>query len=93
MPSTKEIPMNTRLVSGGSLAIAAIALVVNGAALTPASAEAAKSVHCMGINACKGESACKTAENACKGQNACKGHGWLPVKSKAACEKKGGTVG
>ena len=29
----------------------------------------------------------------CKGQNSCKGQGWLPAKSKTACEAKGGTVG
>ncbi|HEY4847016.1 MAG TPA: hypothetical protein VIH87_04265 [Methylocella sp.] len=86
--------MKYRIVSGTSLAVAAIALAMNGASVTTASAKkAAKSVECMGINACKGQSACKTASNACKGQNASKGHGWLPAKSAAACEAKGGTVG
>ena len=86
--------MKYRIVSGTSLAIAAIALAMNGASVTTASAKKmAKSVECMGINACKGQSACKTASNACKGQNACKGHGWLPAKSAAACEEKGGTAG
>jgi hypothetical protein len=47
---------------------------------------------CMGINSCKGQSACKSANNACKGQNSCKGQGWLPAKSEAACVSKGGTV-
>jgi hypothetical protein len=84
--------MKYRIVSGTSLAVAAIALAMNGASVTNASAKKA-SVECMGINACKGKSACKTASNACKGQNACKGHGWLPAKSAAACEAKGGTVG
>ena len=85
--------MKTTIVSGATLAVAAIALAVGGISATPASAKkAAKTVMCMGINSCKGTSACKTADNACKGQNACKGHGWLPVKSKSACEAKGGTV-
>jgi hypothetical protein len=85
--------MKTNIVSGASLAVAAIALAMNGMSLTPASAKTAmKTVHCMGINSCKGTSACKTADNACKGQNSCKGHGWLPAKSKSACEAKGGTV-
>ncbi len=62
--------------------------------LTPARAKAAKSVHCFGINACKGKGACKSAKNACKGQNSCKGQGWLPEKSAKACVKAmGGTVG
>lgn len=85
--------MKMNIVSGGSLAVAAVALVLSGAASPAAAKKAHKTVHCIGINSCKGHSECKTAENACKGQNSCKGHGWLPAKSKAACEAKGGTVG
>lgn len=86
--------MKNKIVSGTGLAIAAIALAMSGASVTTAAAKkAAKGVECHGINSCKGTSACKSADNACKGQNSCKGHGWLPAKSKAACEKKGGTVG
>ena len=86
--------MKANIVSGSSLAAAAIALALGGAASTPAVAKkAAKSVHCVGINACKGQSACQTASSGCKGQNACKGHGWLPAKSSAECEAQGGTVG
>src|SRR6266478_5248397 len=53
---------------------------------------------CAGTNACKGQSACKTAaaackgqnacksaSNACKGQNACKGKGWVSVGSTIEC--------
>jgi hypothetical protein len=90
--NTKEISMKSTIVSGATLAVAAIALAASGISPTPAAAKKA-SVHCVGINSCKGTSACKTAENACKGQNSCKGHGWLPAKSKGACEAKGGTVG
>jgi hypothetical protein len=46
----------------------------------------------MGINARNGQGACQTASSGCKGQNACKGQGWLPAKSKGACEAQGGTV-
>jgi hypothetical protein len=85
--------MKMNVVSGGSLAVAALALAMAGAASPAAAKKAAKEmVHCMGINSCKGQSACKSANNACKGQNSCKGKGWLPTKSEAACEKKGGTV-
>ena len=35
----------------------------------PAAGEKTASVHCMGVNACKGQGSCKTAQNACKGQN------------------------
>ena len=37
------------------------------------------------MNACKGQSACKSASNACKGQNSCKGKGFLEM-SKAECK-------
>jgi len=87
------ISMKTNIAFGATLAVAAIALAMGGLSATPAAAKKAASVECMGINSCKGHSACKTASNACKGQNSCKGHGWLPAKSAAACEAKGGTVG
>ena len=45
---------------------------------------------CGGINACKGQSACKINGNSCKGINACKGQGWLETKSVLECEALGG---
>jgi hypothetical protein len=83
--------MKTNIVSGVSIAAAAVALAMSGAAVTPALAKKAP-VHCAGVNACKGKSACKTESSACKGQNSCKGQGWLPAKSAKACKAKGGTV-
>jgi hypothetical protein len=85
--------MTTRILSGAGIAAAAVALVVSGVAVSPASAKkSSKPVECAGINSCKGTSSCKTANSACKGQNSCKGQGWLPAKSASACEAKGGTV-
>ncbi len=84
--------MKITLVSGGSIAVAAVALALAGVAPTSDAQAASKSVMCAGINSCKGMGACKSASNACKGQNSCKGMGWLPVKSKTACLKKGGKV-
>ena len=49
-------------------------------------------IHCVGVNACKGTSDCKTANNACKGQNACKGAGFVALTEKQ-CEQVGGKVG
>ena len=79
---------------GTTLASAAAAMFIAGAAMTaiPSSAAAADDVKCMGINACKGHGACKTAKNDCKGMNACKGMGWLPTASVEECKEKGGTV-
>ncbi len=61
--------------SGAKIAIAVAVLMASGAPLAGvANAEAGK-VHCQGVNACKGKSACKTAANDCAGMNACKGKG------------------
>lgn len=76
-----------------SLATAAAALF--STAVVPASFAGDKadgSVKCMGINACKGQSKCQTAENACAGQNSCKGHGWIKAASAEECTEKGGKV-
>jgi hypothetical protein len=39
------------------------------------------------VNACKGQSACKTATSSCQGHNACKGQGYLML-SKSECETR-----
>ncbi|ARU90523.1 hypothetical protein [Pseudomonas sp. M30-35] len=49
-------------------------------------------VQCFGVNACKGQNDCKTAENACKGQGICKGHGFKAM-SLADCNAAKGRVG
>ena len=79
---------------GVTLASAAAAMFIAGAAVggIPATAHAADGVKCMGINACKGHGACKTATNDCKGMNACKGQGWLPTSSGVECSEKGGSI-
>ena len=59
---------------------------------TAAAPEQAATVHCQGINACKGTAACKTATNECKAMNACKGQGWVEAASAEECTGKGGTV-
>ncbi len=56
----------------------------------PAGEQTAK-IHCMGVNACKGHGACKTAANACAGQNGCKGHGMVEL-TESDCKAQGGTV-
>ena len=60
------------------------ALVGTASAADEAKADAAK-IHCTGVNSCKGQSACKSANNACKGQNSCKGKGFLEM-TKADCD-------
>ncbi|WP_400766796.1 hypothetical protein [Methylosinus sporium] len=85
--------MKMSIISGGSLAAAAVALVLAGAGAPASAKKAHRTVRCFGVNSCRGHSACKSAHNSCKGQNSCKGHGWLPAKSEAACEAQGGALG
>lgn len=91
--SIKNRPLTGKV---GKLALAASAAALfAGAMATPVFADEAKdsmSVKCQGINACKGQSKCKTAANACAGQNSCKGMGWLLSPSAEECTKQGGTV-
>lgn len=80
-----------------SIAAAAAALAVSSFAFAvenpqgssgPAVAAGDK-VHCYGVNACKGNTDCKTAVNSCKGQNACKAHGFKAVSAKECLSKDG----
>jgi len=77
--------------AGLSLAVAAASLFATGCSSTPTSTASTAAVHCAGLNSCKGQSACKTANNACKGQNSCKGQGFVDV-SASECSAKGGKV-
>lgn len=70
-----------KTVSGAAIATAA-AMLFSVASVTTASAADEAKVHCMGVNACKGQSSCKTASNSCKGQNSCKGTGFLEMTQK-----------
>jgi hypothetical protein len=74
--------------SGAAIAAAAAALLIAGSAISAPMQVAADDAkgHCMGANACKGKSACKTANNACAGKNACKGQGFKEM-TKADCDK------
>ncbi|TDR31804.1 hypothetical protein [Hydromonas duriensis] len=72
-------------------AVAVAAMFTTMAAPTVVHAEK-MSVHCGGINSCKGTSLCKTATSACAGQNSCKGQGWISASSEKACTDQGGHV-
>jgi hypothetical protein len=86
----EEIVMKLDSKSGATLAAAAATLFLAGAVVstvsTPANAAQGK---CMGANACKGQSACKSAANSCKGLNACKTTGFS-MASEAKCTSMGG---
>lgn len=79
-----------RKTAGFTVAAAAAALFAAGSVAIPASpSHAAELVACHGVNACKGHSACATANSACAGHNACKGQGFV-MMSAEACEQVGG---
>ena len=82
-------------IKGVALASAVAAMFATAAqakdAKAPAKEKASKTVHCGGINACKGQSACMTKDSSCAGMNACKGQGWVKA-SEADCKKQGGKV-
>ncbi|HEY2485717.1 MAG TPA: hypothetical protein VGI36_11235 [Candidatus Binataceae bacterium] len=71
------------------LATAAVAQDSGAMSSSSSQAQPAK-VKCVGANACKGQSSCKSAQNDCKGQNACKGKGFVNTSSQDECTQKGG---
>ena len=76
--------------SGTTLAAAAATLFLAGVAVSTVSSSAnAAQGQCFAANACKGQSACKSASNSCKGLNACKGQGFSKMSDKA-CNNVGG---
>jgi hypothetical protein len=74
------------ITSGAALATVAAVLFAALPVSTLSAAEA--KVQCEGVNACKGQSACKTATNECKGQNACKGQGFAELTQKECTAAK-----
>lgn len=77
-----------------SIALATLAaglFAVNGPVTAQSNGASAETVHCLGVNACKGMSSCQTATSSCAGQNSCKGKGYVEM-SKKACQQIGGKV-
>src|SRR3954467_14940578 len=73
---SKENSMSARKTT---LALAAAAAVMFATISVNAAAADEGKLKCEGVNACKGQSSCKSATNACKGQNSCKGAGFLEL--------------
>src|ERR1700751_2358851 len=81
----EETPMRLKSTSGVTAAAAAAMLFGTGLVSSAFAGEEAK-IQCAGVNACKGQSACKSANNACKGQNSCKGKGFLEMSRKECAD-------
>jgi len=81
----------------GAMLATAVALAFAGSVAcagdTPSPSAQAAQLKCLGANACKGQSACKTAANDCQGKNSCKGKGFIISTDATSCEGKGGHVG
>jgi hypothetical protein len=76
---------------GMLIASAAASLIISGAVVAAehGSKAGGDMVQCEGVNACKGQGGCATAENSCAGKNACKGKGVVEMSAEE-CTKKGG---
>lgn len=85
--------MKASVTSASFAAAAALIAIASAATSTPALAKhsAAKQVACYGVNACKGQSDCKSANHECKGQNGCKGQGFKDMTA-AQCAAAGGSL-
>lgn len=84
--------------AGIASAAALFALSALASAATPPAGSNGKaistedSVHCYGVNACKGTADCKTTTHECKGMNSCKGQGFKATKA-GECLTKNGVIG
>ena len=75
--------MQINKLSSAAMAAAAAMLFTSVVPTATFAADAA-TVHCAGVNSCKGTSECKSAKNSCKGMNSCKGQGFVSM-TKDAC--------
>jgi uncharacterized membrane protein len=86
---------NSRLLTAavaGLMGLAAVAAAADKPAAKSSKKAADKTVHCYGVNKCKGFGKCGGQGHECAGQNTCKGQGWLPMP-KSSCEAiEGGTT-
>jgi hypothetical protein len=48
-------------------------------------------VACLGVNSCKGQSACKSFDHDCQAMNTCKGKGFI-LTTEDECKQKGGKI-
>lgn len=73
--------------AGAAIAVSAAALLISGCETTAGQHSHTEArIACVGANACKGLSDCKTANSACAGQNECKGQGMVML-SAVECAK------
>ena len=74
------------------LLAASIAGLMSVSVVAATTAQAAESVPCYGVNACKGTGDCGGKGYSCHGNNACKGQGWLNLPSDVCTRIEGGRL-
>ena len=75
------------------LAAAAAALFTAGVSAAPDTVRAeGDTVHCKGVNSCKGHTDCANPGHDCSGKNECKGKGWKKMTAEE-CEKAKADMG
>lgn len=89
MKSFTHIRQRSRSNIGTGVFLATTAAALFATAPVAQAAPQEVVIHCTGVNACKGQGRCGTAEHSCKGANACKGQGILPMSQKE-CAAQGG---
>jgi uncharacterized membrane protein len=77
---------------GTLLAFAVTGLLTLAAPVGTATAGDAETVHCYGVNKCKGTGDCGGKGHSCAGENTCKGHGFLDVEKETCLKIQGGRL-
>ncbi len=85
--------MRESVKNGGALLASAVAgLLVMAGAATTASAGEGDTVHCYGVNKCKGTGTCGGKGHSCAGENSCKGQGYLDIDKETCLKIEGGRL-
>ena len=88
-----EYKMRETTKNVGALLASAIAgLLVMAGTTTTASAVEGETVHCYGVNKCKGTGSCGGKGHTCAGENSCKGQGYLDIDKETCLKIEGGRL-
>ena len=79
-------------IGGMLLASAVTGLLTLVAPVGTAMAADAETVHCYGVNKCKGTGSCGGKGHSCAGENACKGQGYLDIDKESCLKIEGGRL-
>jgi len=86
----ETVMIRAKKITGFILATAAAGLFAT-ADLGKIYAGSEGKIQCSGVNTCRGQSDCSTANNECKGHNSCMGESWLYM-TEEECRAEGGKI-